>query len=111
MGVYQPRSFIAIWGIWLAWARTETPAWTRICERLIAEVSSATSTSRIRLLPADRFSAAVRMVLDTVLNRLPAAPRVERALATRSMAVSMVARAAWAVAAVDSDSAFTPRAL
>ena len=54
------------------------PACTRICARDRAEVSSATSTSLIRLLAAEMFSDDVRMVFDTVVNRLPAAPSLAR---------------------------------
>src|SRR5438105_4180273 len=48
-------SCIASCGAWFACASTEAPACARTCSRLIAEVSSATSTSRMREFAADVF--------------------------------------------------------
>jgi len=59
----------AMLGIWLACANTDEPACINICDLVMATDSSATSTSLIRLLDAERFSLVVAR-LRTVLESL-----------------------------------------
>jgi hypothetical protein len=57
---------------------TETPTCIRIWLRVSWGLSSETSTSRMRLLAAERFSAAVWMLAMAAVSRLPAAPNSAR---------------------------------
>src|SRR3990172_944251 len=73
----------------------------RMWARERREASWATSTSRIRLLAAERFSEAVWIWLMTLVRRLPLAPRFAREAETICSARSMELNASWAVVWVE----------
>ena len=75
----------AIDGSWLACERTAIPAWLRMLLRVMAALSSATSTSRIRELAAEMFSRALARLATVICSRFCTAPRSARALDTSLM--------------------------
>ena len=66
------------WGIWLAWASIEVPAWLRIWLRVKFAISRAMSVSRIRDSEAVRFSTATFRLLIVCSRRFWVAPNDDR---------------------------------
>src|SRR5690606_36131076 len=96
---HQRSKLRASCGIWLACANTETPACDSTWLRDILAVSSATSTSTMRELAAERFRRIVWMLLVATCRRFIALPKLEREVETSSIASSMVSSAESALSA------------
>ena len=90
----QRRSFrFAVTWSYVFLRSTETPAWLSTWLRESAEVSCATSTSRMRELAAEILSRMVWILVVVTSKRFMKEPNLERELEMLAIAESMVASA------------------
>ena len=70
----------APWGVLFAWANIAVPACTRMLNRANLVLSSATSTSTIRLLAEERLSRRTESCSEVWDSRAMFAPKVARSV-------------------------------